>query len=67
MMETDYGSFSDSLMNTKNKNDRAEFYGLSEDIGKLPSTGINSGSTAYCADTGDVYVFIKSTGKWYKQ
>ena len=67
MMETDYGSFSDSMLNVKHGKDRAEFYGLSSDVDKLPATGINSGSTAYCADTGDVYMFIKSTGQWYKQ
>lgn len=67
MMETDYGSFSDSMLNIKNRKDRAEFYGLSADVGKLPVEGIKSGSTAYCADTGDVYMFIESTGQWYKQ
>ena len=55
------------MLNVKNGKDRAEFYGLSADVGKLPATGINSGSIAYCADTGDVYMFIKSTGQWYKQ
>lgn len=62
-----YGSFSDSLINQRSKSDRADFYGLEADIALLPTEGINSGSTAYCVDTGNVYIYLDATKTWYKQ
>ena len=38
--------------------------GLSRDMDKLPCTG-DTGSTAYCIDTGEEYMFEKTTGAWY--
>lgn len=62
-----YGSFDDSMSGVRNANDRLDLYGLSEDVDKLPTEGINSGSTAFCVDTGDVYIFLRYTKQWYKQ
>ena len=38
--------------------------GLSADIDKVPKTGC-TGSTAYCVDTGDRYMFEDTTDTWY--
>lgn len=62
-----YGSFSDSLINKRSRADRADFYGLEADVGLLPTEGINSGSSAYCVDTGNVYIYLSSTQTWYLQ
>lgn len=62
-----YGSFSDSLINKRSKSDRADFYGLEADIDLLPTEGINSGSTAYCVDTGSIYIYLEATNTWYPQ
>ena len=39
--------------------------GLSDDLDKLPHTG-ETGSTAYCVDTGNSYMFEKTTDRWYR-
>lgn len=38
--------------------------GLSADLDMLPKTGC-TGSTAYCIDTGDRYMFEETTDTWY--
>lgn len=41
---------------------------FSEDIGKLPVVdAVKSGSNAYCIDTGEVYMYEKSSNSWFKQ
>lgn len=40
------------------------WYGLSADLDMLPKTGC-TGSTAYCVDTGDRYMFEETTDTWY--
>lgn len=42
------------------------YFGLSTDAGKLPHY-VLTGSTCYMADTGDLYVYEKTTDTWYKQ
>lgn len=73
-MEDTYGSFNDSMRKVRNPNDLSVFWGLEKDIYLLPSIdndksieNLNSGSQAICVDTGRVYVYLKSTNKWYKQ
>lgn len=67
-MQEEYGTFSDSMINVKNRNDRAEFYGLAQDVSLLPTTDeIASGSVAYCVDTGDIFMYLKATHTWYPQ
>lgn len=52
----------------KYENGIYEFAGLSEDIGKLPVVdAVKSGSNAYCIDTGEVYMYEKSSNRWFKQ
>lgn len=43
---------------------RESWCGLSTDISKLPHTGV-TGSTAYCIDTGERYMYERTTDKWY--
>lgn len=43
---------------------RESWCGLSTDISKLPHTGA-TGSTAYCVDTGERYMYERTTDKWY--
>lgn len=38
--------------------------GLSKDLDKLPHTG-DTGSTAYCVDTAEKFMYEKSTDTWY--
>lgn len=40
---------------------KLEFYLESTDVSSLPTTDIPVGSTAFCYDTGDVYIF---SGSW---
>lgn len=42
-----------------------DFVGKSEDIERLPHN-VDSGSSALCLDTGDLYVYHKKTDTWYK-
>lgn len=52
----------------KYENGIYEFAGLSEDIGKLPVVdAVKSGSNAYCIDTGEVFMYEKSSNSWFKQ
>jgi hypothetical protein len=45
-----------------------EFFGLSADVIKLPTVSvIGTGSIAYCVDTGELYIYERTTKKWYKQ
>ena len=44
-----------------NTDQKLEFYLESTDISDLPTTNVPVGSTAFCYDTGDVYVF---SGSW---
>ena len=67
MKTNTYGSFTDSLLNQRSTSDRADFYGLEADVGLLPTEGINSGSSAFCVDTGNVYIYLSSTQTWYLQ
>ena len=55
------------------RNDNGEFNisnfeGLSADVSKLPKyeTGLGTGSSALCLDSGDLYKYEKSTDTWYK-
>lgn len=47
--------------------------GLSTDISTLPKASdtedfdLKTGSTAYCLDTGDTYIYYEITDTWYKQ
>lgn len=40
--------------------------GLSKDVSKLPHY-VETGSSAYCIDTGDIYIYEKSSDTWYLQ
>ena len=44
------------------------YEGLSADVSKLPKyeTGLGTGSSALCLDTGDFYKYEKTTKTWYK-
>lgn len=42
------------------------YMGLSIDVPNLP-TDFKTGATAYCIDTGEVYIFESSTQQWYLQ
>lgn len=40
--------------------------GLSKDVEKLPHY-VETGSSAYCIDTGEIYIYEKSSDTWYLQ
>lgn len=40
--------------------------GLSRDVGKLPHY-VDTGSSAYCIDTGQIYIYEKTSDTWYLQ
>ena len=44
------------------------YEGLSADVSKLPKyeTGLGTGSSALCLDTGDFYKYEQSTQTWYQ-
>lgn len=43
------------------------YEGLSADVGKLPKyDDLETGSSAFCVDTGDLYKYEKTTKTWYK-
>ena len=55
------------------RNDNGElnirnYEGLSVDVSKLPKyeTGLGTGSSALCLDTGDFYKYEQSTKTWYQ-
>lgn len=47
--------------------------GLASDVANLPKASstenfdLATGSTAYCLDTGDTYIYYEITDTWYKQ
>ena len=44
------------------------YTGLSTDISKLPTyEGLGAGSSAYCVDSGELYMYDKSTKTWKAQ
>lgn len=43
-----------------------QLYGLSKDVDKLPTT-LAMGSSAYCVDTGDLYMFDSENSQWILQ
>ena len=57
----DLGSF----VATSAKGMKRNYEGLSKDIEKLPHY-VDTGSSAFCLDTGDFYKYLRSTGIWYK-
>lgn len=44
------------------------YEGLSADVSKLPKyeTGLGTGSSALCLDTGDFYKYESTTKTWYQ-
>lgn len=45
-----------------------EFIGLARDVPKLPKVdSIGTGSTAYCADSKELYMYEKTSKEWYLQ
>ena len=43
------------------------YEGLSKDVSKLPKyDDLQTGSSAFCVDTGDLYKYEKTTKTWYK-
>lgn len=40
--------------------------GLSKDVAKLPHY-VETGSSAYCDDTGEIYIYEKTSDTWYLQ
>lgn len=48
-----------------------EYWGLSTDIAKLPrgknNSELSTGSTAYCIDNGELYIYESTTGEWHLQ
>lgn len=60
-----YGSF----VPTAVEGNKIAYSGLSADISKLPKTNesLETGSTAYCIDTGVLYMYEKTSKTWYEQ
>lgn len=44
---------------------KRDYEGLSKDVDKLPHY-VDTGSSALCLDTSDLYEFHKGTDTWYK-
>lgn len=44
---------------------KRNYEGLSKDVEKLPHY-VDTGSSAFCLDTGDFYKYLRSTDIWYK-
>ncbi len=57
----DLGSFVATSARFRKRN----YEGLSEDVDKLPHY-VDTGSSAFCLDTGDFYKYLRSTDTWYK-
>ncbi len=55
-----------SLTATAASGRQRHYKGLSRDVPKLPHY-VGTGSTAYCVDSGDVYMFEETTDTWYRQ
>lgn len=57
-----------SFVLTAVNGDRYDFQGLKADVSSLPKVNaIGTGSTAYCVDTAELYMYEKSTRTWYEQ
>lgn len=56
------GSFVATSVDGKIRN----YDGLSSDVDKLPHY-VETGSSAYCIDTGDIYIYEKKSDIWYLQ
>ena len=59
-----YGSF--KLV--EEKGNHKMFMGLSSDVTELPNNmqGTITGSSAFCVDTGELYLYEESSGTWYQ-
>ena len=57
----DLGSF----VATSARGRKRNYEGLSKDVDKLPHY-VDTGSSAFCLDTGDFYKYLRSTDIWYK-
>ncbi len=59
-----YGSF--KIVEVKGNHKM--FMGLSDDVSLLPNEMQNTitGSSAFCVDTGEVYLYEESTKTWYQ-
>lgn len=59
-----YGSF--KLVEVKGNHKM--FMGLSDDVSLLPNEVQNTitGSSAFCVDTGELYLYEESTKTWYQ-
>lgn len=59
----DLGSFVATSVSGQIRN----YEGLSSDVSKLPKyDDLQTGSSAFCVDTGDLYKYEKTTKTWYK-
>lgn len=65
-MKTINASFG-SFRTVDNEGYKIHLAGLSKDIGKLPTTDkqLETGSTAKCLDTGDVYEYSQGSNSWH--
>lgn len=59
----DLGSFKS---NDPPSQHQRSYYGLSKDVSKLPHYVLN-GSSAFCVDTGDMYIYLEFDDTWHKQ
>ena len=59
-----------SWVETKNKTSKTRtFKGLSKDVELLQNLtydDLPTGSSAFCVDTGDIYIYEKTTKEWNK-
>ena len=61
----DLGSW--ECVDGQDRNQR-NYQGLSIDVDKLPTyDDLEAGSTAYCVDTGEYYIYHAKTKTWYQQ
>lgn len=59
----DLGSFVATSVSGQIRN----YEGLSSDVSKFPKyDDLQTGSSAFCVDTGDLYKYEKTTKTWYK-
>ena len=55
-----------SIRCTRNEGMIRHYYGLSADVDKLP-TYVETGSSCFMMDTGELYFYEKKSQTWYKQ
>ena len=55
------------MVSVKQQGNVYEFRGLKADMDKLNPDIIKNGSSFYCMDTGEVYMYDESTKKWLFQ